>query len=427
MRRVGAALIALTLVVASCGSDAADEPNLVASDLERSASTAGTDEIAAVARAQQEFAAALYEVLAREPGNFVFSPTSIHVALVMALAGADGDTAAQMAAALAVDDLEGTRLHDAMNALDAALDARNRTDDPGPEGEERTVELAIANALWGQSGFPIDQAFLDLLATNYGAGMRVVDFVAAVEDARSAINAWVAGQTNDRIPELIPVGALNELTRLVITNAVYLDATWDVPFSPDATVARPFTLLDGTEVDVPTMHGARSAGYARGDGWQAVDLAYTGGELSLLVIVPDEGRFAEVERRLSEGLLDEARDALAVTRMQLSLPKFAMRTQAELVSALGELGMRDAFDPGRADFTGISVAEPLYVSGVLHEAYIAVDEAGTEAAAATAVVIGTTSAPIDEVRIDVDRPFLFVLQDRDTGSVLFLGRVVDLR
>ena len=428
MRRLAIALVTLTLVVASCGDDTAGKPQLVASDIDRVGSTATDADIAAIARAQQEFAIALYDVLAGESDNLVFSPASIHIALVMALAGADGDTASQMAATLRVDDLESTRLHDAMNALDTLLEARNRTEAPGPDGEERKVELSIVNALWGQSGFPFEQAFLDLLAANYGAGMRVVDFVAAAEQARQTINAWVAEQTNDRISDLIPEGGVNELTRLVITNAVYLDATWASPFSPDATSDEPFTLLDGTDVTVPTMHDQLSTGYAAGDGWQAVELLYVGRELSMLVILPDEGRFEEIEARLGAGLLDEVRDALAETEIRLSLPKFEFRTQAELVSALGALGIRDAFDPGLADFTGISTAEPLYVSGVLHEAFITVDEAGTEAAAATAVVIGTTSAPITEiVDVDVDRPFLFGLQDRETGSVLFLGRVLDPR
>jgi len=428
VRRALIAIVALTLVTAACGDDdpSASGVQLIASDLERNQSAASADEIAAVARAQQEFAAALYAILADEPGDLVFSPASIHIAMAMALAGAGGDTEAQIAAALGVDGIDPARLHDALNALDALLEARNRVEPP-QDGEERKVELSIVNSLWGQSGFVFEQAFLDLLAANYGAGLRVVDFKTAAEEARNAINDWVAEQTNDRITELLPEGAVDELTRLVLTNAVYMDATWAMPFSPDATSDEAFVLLDGSEVAVPTMHGKVAARHARGDGWQAVDLPYTGHELSMLVIVPDAGRFEEIEGRLASGLIDEVRAALAETEVQLSLPKFEIRTQADLNAALGALGISDAFDPGRADFTGISTEEQLYISGVLHEAFIAVDEAGTEAAAATAVIIGTTSAPIEVVELDVNRPFLFALQDRESGAVLFLGRVLDPR
>jgi serpin B len=428
VRRVAIAVIVLALVAAACGDDSPGEADmqLIASDIERVDSTASADDLAAVAQAQQEFAAALYAILAEEPGDLVFSPASIHIAMAMALAGAGGDTGAQIAAALGVDGIDPARLHDALNALDALLEARNRVEPP-QDGKERKVELSIVNSLWGQSGFAFEQAFLDLLAANYGVGLRVVDFKTTAEEARNAINAWVAEHTNNRITELLPQGVVDELTRLVLTNAVYLDATWATPFDPEATSDQTFVLLDGTEVTVPTMHASLSIPYARGDGWQAVELPYTGHELSMLVVVPDEGRFGEIEGRLASGLIDEVRAALAQTEVQLSLPRFEIRTQADLNAALAALGIVHAFDPNAADFTGISTEEQLYISGVLHEAFIAVDEAGTEAAAATAVVIGTTSAPIEVVRLDVDRPFLFALQDRESGAALFLGRVLDPR
>jgi serpin B len=427
MRRFMVSIVALALVAAACGDDEVGDPTglqLVASDLQRVESTASAEDIAAVARAEREFAAALYAILAEEEGNLVFSPVSVHIALAMALAGAEGDTEAQIAAVLGLDDIPEERMHAALNALDALLEARNRVEPP-QDGEERKVELSIVNSLWGQSGFAFEQAFLDLLAANYGAGMRVVDFKTAAEEARNAINDWVAEQTNDRITDLLAEGAVDELTRLVLTNAVYLDATWATPFDPAATADDTFVLLDGSEVAVPTMHASMSISYARGDGWQAVDLPYTGHELSMLVVVPDEGRFEEIEGRLASGLIDEVKAALTQTEVQLSMPKFEIRTYADLNAALGALGISDAFAPDRADFTGISTEEQLYISGVLHEAFIAVDEAGTEAAAATAVVIGTTSVPIEVIQLDIDRPFLFALQDREAGSVLFLGRVLD--
>ncbi|OFW64012.1 MAG: hypothetical protein A2135_03870 [Actinobacteria bacterium RBG_16_67_15] len=270
------------------------------------------------------------------------------------------------------------------------------------------------------------QEYLDLLARNYGAGIRLVDFREAAEEARVAINAWVADETNDRITDLIPQGAIDELTRLVLVNAVYLDATWARPFDPEVTFDAPFFRLDGTEVSVATMHAYQmTSQYAAGDGWQAIDLPYTGDELSMVIVVPDSGRFAEVEALIAVGLLGEVRTALDTAIVDLSLPKFEMRNQLSLVEALRSLGIAQAFDPGVADFTGISTEDQLYVSDVIHEAFIAVDEAGTEAAAATAVIIGTTSLPTDIVSLEIDRPFLFFLQDRTTGAVLFLGRVVD--
>ena len=429
VRRFAIVIVTLALIAAACGDDESGptEMQLIASDLERVASGASEEDLAAVARAEREFATALYAILAEEEGDLVFSPVSIHLAMAMALVGAEGDTETQIAAALGLDDIAPERMHDAMNALDALLEARNRVEAPGPDGEERKVEISIVNSLWGQSGFAFEQEFLDVLAANYGAGMRVVDFKTAAEAARQEINAWVAEQTNDRITELIPQGAVDELSRLVLTNAVYLDATWATPFDPDATSDAEFTLPDGSVVSVPTMHGSISASYARGEGWQAVDLAYTGGEVSMLLILPDEGRFADIEGALPAGLVDEVAAALSNTEVLISLPKFEIRTQADLNAALAALGIVDAFDPDRADFTGISTVEPLYISGVLHEAFIAVDEAGTEAAAATAVIIGTTSAPIEVIAVDFDHPFLFVLQDRETGSVLFMGRVLDPR
>jgi len=427
MRRITMLLAALTVLVAACGDDAAPiaaGPGLVASDLTRETSAAPDEDLAAVSAAEQAFAAQLYRVLAVDEGNLVFSPLSIHLALAMALGGAGGETATEMEAALQVPGLDAERLHAALNALDAVLESRNRTEPPIDDREQQ-VQVSVVNSLWGQEGFAFIDAYLDLLARNYGAGVRVVDFEQAAEEARLAINEWVAEQTNDRITDLIPEGAVDELTRLVLVNAVYLDATWASPFSHDATFDAPFTLLDGTEVSVATMHAPLSARYGRGEGWQAIDLPYTGDEFSMLIVVPDEGRFAEIEALVAGGLLDEARASLEQSQVDLALPKFEMRNQLSLVDALRALGMTAAFDPESADFTGISVEAQLYVTDVIHEAFIAVDEDGTEAAAATAVINGATSMPVDVIALDIDRPFLFFLQDRATGAVLFLGRVVN--
>ena len=426
MRRFTVSLVALTLLVAACGGEvaASGSEGFISSDLPRAVSDAPPADLAAAASAEQAFAADLYGVLAAGDENLVFSPLSIHLALAMALGGAKGETATQMESALRVAGIDPAKLHAALNGLDATLTSRNRTEPPVDDREQK-VQVSVVNSLWGQEGFAFLSEYLDLLAANYGAGMRLVDFQTAAEEARVAINDWVAAQTNDRITDLIPQGAIDALTRLVLVNAVYLDATWALPFSPDATFDAPFTLLDGTQVTVPTMHQSISTLYGEGDGWRAIDLPYTGDELSLLIVVPDDGRFDDVQAALSAGLLDQVRASLTAGEVDLSLPKFQIRTQAGLSEALQGLGMTDAFDPNAADFSGISTADQLYVSDVIHEAFIAVDEDGTEAAAATAVIIGTTSAPVSMIELNVDHPFLFFLQDRATGAVLFVGRVMN--
>jgi serpin B len=286
--------------------------------------------------------------------------------------------------------------------------------------------VKTANSLWAQNDEVFEKLFLDTLAANYGAGIRLVDYKQAAEDARTAINEWVAEETEDKITDLIPQGALDALTRLVLVNAVYLDATWASPFSKDATYDGRFTPLAGDAVTVPMMNQSASFAYAEGDGWQAVELPYARDELAMLVVVPDEGRFAEIEGQLQDGLFDEAAGALApVGEVELALPKFEFRTNASLSDALRALGMETAFDPLTADFSGMTKQERLYISDVIHEAYIAVDEEGTEAAAATAVIMRVASAVMEPKQLIVNRPFLFALRDIDTGAMLFMGRVTD--
>ena len=431
--------VVVALLVAACGraaitgdapgstvgdviSSMPDAPLLVASDLARVQADSPAADVAAVAAADATFGAALLSVLAEgEDANLAVSPLSIRLALAMAYAGAGGETAGQMAAVLGYG-LPGDRLHAAFNALDVAIEDRAGTF-PGEGGRQLSVEISISNALWGQAGFPVRQAFLDALALNYGAGMRLVDFATAAESARQAINAWVAGETNDRIPELIPPGVLDPQTLLVLTNTVYLLADWALPFDSEASADGSFTRLDGSTVTVPFMHQQLNTLRAAGDGWQAVDLAYVGNEVAMLLVVPDEGRYPEAEAAAAD-LFEEARSALVPTEVKLALPRFEFRSRASLPEALRALGMVDAFDGGAADFSGISGEGGLFISDVIHEVFVSVNEAGTEAAAATAVIMGRGLPPIP-VELIVDRPFLFWLYDRPTDSVLFLGRVLD--
>ena len=402
-----------------------DEVQIAASDLSRVSASAPRADVLSASAGMNAFGTDLYGVLAKSVGNgnLVFSPASIETALAMIYAGAAGDTAKEMAATLHFQP-QGDALHQAFNSLDALLESRSWQGRATVDGRIEGVMVKTANSLWAQKDLAIEKLFLDTLAKDYGAGVRLVDFQTAAEDARKAINKWVADQTANKIEDLIPQGALDALTRLVLVNAIYLDATWESPFNKEATHDSSFHTLAGTDVTTPMMEQMSSFSYAKGDGWQAVELPYSRDQLAMLVIVPDAGSFADVEGRLKDGLIDQAVGALASTgEVRLSLPKFKFRTQSALSTALQTLGMTKAFGAA-ADFSGITKQQALSISDVIHEAYIAVDEDGTEAAAATAVMLAG-AAPMEPVKLAIDRPFIFALRDKDTGAVLFLGRVTD--
>jgi serpin B len=389
----------------------------------RSSATTATD---VATTAVNGLGTGLYRQLASErpSENLVLSPASIAIALAMTREGARGTTAKEMDEVLSVVD--AAALGPSMNALDQALASRSGPR-PAPSGEGSVdVVLAIANSLWGQRDTPWEQPFLDRLAELYGAGLRLTDFKTAAEDARHDINAWVSDRTGGRIADLLPAGTLDALTRLVLVNAVYLKAPWLTPFEETATTPEPFTRLDGTSPAVPMMHSRGQLAYATGDGWQAVDLPYAGYELTMTVLVPDAGRLAGVEEQVAPALLDAVVGRQAVRDVELGLPRWNTSTAFPLADALRAAGMPTAFDADDADFGGMTTAEQLYLSAVQHQADITVDEAGTEAAAATAAVIATTSAPVEPpVRLVVDRPFLFLIRDVPTGTLVFVGRVAD--
>jgi serpin B len=401
-----------------------DGVTMAASPIARVAASATRADILSAATGINAFGADLYAVLAQSGnGNLVFSPASIELALAMTYAGANGDTAVEMAKVLHFA-LQGDALHQSFNSLDTLLESRS-WQGKNDEGKDEGVLVKTANSLWGQKDLTFEKLFLDTLAKDYGAGMRLVDYRTAAEDARKTINKWVANQTNDKIEELVPAGALDALTRLVLVNAVYLDATWASQFDKGDTRDGSFTTLAGPAVTAPMMSQSAGFPYAKGDGWQAVELPYARDQLAMLLIVPDQGRFKDVEAALATGLVDQAVAALATNgAVQLTMPRFEFRTQASLAEALKALGMPKAFGD-TADFSAMTKQEPLRVSKVIHEAFIAVDEEGTEAAATTAVIVEESAAFSPAVQLTVDRPFLFALRDRDTGAVLFLGRVTD--
>ncbi|MDZ7850432.1 MAG: serpin family protein [Halodesulfurarchaeum sp.] len=381
------------------------------------------------------FSTALYhETTADSPTeNAIVSPLSVTTTLAMAFAGAGGETRSQMREALEYS-LNDESLHPAFNALQRELNDRAAEIEDLPSGYEAgddpvPFELSLVNAVWGQSGFPFEEAYLEVLADHYGGGLREVDYRADPERVRRTINDWVAGQTAGRIDELLPQGTLDTLTRLVLTNAVYFKANWHEPFDPEDTRQAPFRPLQGSPTEVPMMTTTDPAPYAAVDGTQAVELPYLGGDVSMLVLLPPPGEFESVEARLDSVLYSTVAEALEPREGSIAIPKFEFGAGYKLKPALETLGMPEAFDPQAADFSGMAdiegTGERLFIDDVYHDTYIGVDETGTEAAAATGAVIGYTSAPADPFEFVADRPFLFAIRDRPTGAILFLGRVVD--
>ncbi len=379
-------------------------------------------DLATLTSGNAAFALALYHEVAAGGMNLFFSPYSISSALAMAYAGARGTTKTEMAEALDFW-LEQAALHPAFNALDLELNTRGTV---APPYEGKGFELEVANAVWGQRGFPFRSAYLDTLALSYGAGLRLEDFESDPEGSRLSINDWVSDQTNARVKDLLPPGSVSESTRLVLTNAIYFKAPWLLPFEAKDTSTGSFTPLVGTPTSVPMMHKAAALAYARAGDFQAVQLPYNGAQLAMLLIVPDAGRFAAFEGELDAPLYQGILEALETHDVRLALPKFQFDSTLSLSEPLAALGMRDAFDPNAADFSGIDGAQDLSISDVLHKAFISVDEKGTEAAAATAVVMVGTGMPGSPVTLTIDRPFFFVIRDIPTGAILFVGRVVAL-
>ncbi len=386
------------------------------------ASPAGPEELAELGAGNTAFALDLYQVLRQQEGNLFFSPYSLSLALAMTYAGARGETEAQMARTMHYT-LPPARLHPAFASLSEALASRGEGA-AGREGEG--FRLNVANALWGQEGYDFLSSFLDLTDRYYGAGLQRVDFMAAPEEARQTINDWVADETEDRITDLIPQGVIDTLTRLVLTNAIYFNAAWAEPFEESLTREGPFYLLDGAQVSAPMMHQTSSFGYSQGQGYQAVQLPYDGHQLSMVILLPEAGEFEALEASLDTAGLQAILGALAYQQVALTMPRFEFSAQFRLDEALSALGMVDAFTDA-ADFSGMTGSRELFLSAVLHKAFVSVDEAGTEAAAATAVVASLTSAPSEPVEVTLDRPFLFLIRDLQTDTVLFWGRVVDPR
>ena len=413
------------------GAGAPAQAQLVISQETRSAAEATPGELRALVTGNTAFALDLLRTITKPDGpatnrNLVVSPYSISLALAMTYAGARGATSQEMAKVLHFT-LPPERLHAAFNALDQAIASRSRDFPATTEGEQTArVELNVVNQLWTQRDFAFLPAFLDLLATDYGAGLRVLDFVQDAEAARQTINGWVADATKDRVKDLLPAGSVDAKTRLVLTNAVYLKAPWATAFEKALTADGDFRLQDGTTVTVPFMHQSETLGYAAGDGWQALELPYRGMELRMVVLVPDSPDLDSFAKDLDAAALERILSSVEQKTVNLALPKFGARSELALKDALAALGMQTAFSD-EADFSGMTGRPDLAIDSVFHNGFVSVDEAGTEAAAATAVVMRETAAPIDIRTVVVDRPFLWLIRDGETGAVLFMGQVVDPR
>jgi serine protease inhibitor len=371
----------------------------------------------AVVEGDNAFAAALYGQLRNQSGNLFFSPESLSTALAMTYAGARGETASKIAMVLHFT-LPPERLHPAMGALLSDLNAPH-------EG----YQLNVANALWAQRGYTFLDDFLNLLKNDYGAGLDQVDFKGATEEARLTINRWVEQKTQDKIKDLLQAGALRADTRLVLTNAIYFKGSWETQFDKAQTKDEDFHLSPAQTTKAPMMHREGSFNYLNGGTFQVLEIPYKNKEMSMILLLPnDQAGLASLEQLLTAANLQQWLQQLApVPKVIVTMSRFKMTQQFELSSVLGRMGMTQAF-AANADFSGMTDKRDFAISEVIHKAYVDVNEEGTEAAAATAVTMRTLAIRLPDEPPPVfraDHPFIFLIRDTRSNSVLFMGRITD--
>jgi len=404
-----AMLLAAVVMTGPVACGAAAEPT-------KAAATQAKADVTPVVAGNTAFALDLYAKLREQDGNLFLSPYSISTALAMTYAGARGQTAEQMAKTLHFI-LDEDRLHPAFAALQAQTDAG---------GKGKGYQLSVANALWGQEGYKFLQPFLDVNEKHYGAGLRKVGFQKDPEAARQTINTWVEKQTQDRIKELLKKGIIKPLTTLVLTNAIYFKGDWSSQFKEEATRDAPFTLADGNKVTVPLMHQTETFPWFATETFRAIELPYVGKDLSMIAFLPSKADgLPALEKSFTAENLAKWMPRLRPQKIMVWLPKFKMTSAFGLKDTLAAMGMPDAFAPGAADFSGMDGSRQLYISAVVHKAFVEVNEEGTEAAGATAVVVARESMPAPLPRFRADHPFLFLIRDNRTGSILFIGRVAN--
>jgi serpin B len=378
---------------------------------------------AAVIESGNQFAVDLYAKLAAGNDNLFFSPQSISTALAMTYSGAGGETATQMAHVLHIQTSA-----DALATGEAAL--IKRLNEAGSRG---LYQLTVANRLWGAQGYHFLDGFLKTLHDNYQADLQQLDFAAQPQQAAQTINAWVEQKTNGKIKDLISASALTPLTKLVLTNAVYFKGKWETPFKPESTQTAPFFLSAEKQADVPLMFlkshmRAAQVTLADSANLQILELPYTQDELSLLVLLPKQrDGLAALEKKLSWENVKQWIGSLRRQEVNIWLPKFKLEAQFQLAEVLKDLGMPLAFSD-KADFSGMDGQHDLLISDVVHKAYVDVNEEGTEAAAATGVMVGAMAMPAaPPLEFRADHPFVFLIRENRTGSILFMGRVTDPR
>jgi serpin B len=373
---------------------------------------------AALTTGNNAFAVDLYGKLRAQPGNLFFSPASISTAFGMAYAGARGDTATQMAATLHFT-LPPAQLHPAMGALLTSLNTTHAD-----------YQLRVANALWAEQNQKFLSGYLVLTKANYGAGFRPVDFEKHADKVRLTINDWVAQQTENKIQNLLQPGSVTADTRLIITNAIYFKGTWQTQFQKPQTQNEDFYLTASQTVTAPLMHISGGYSYFNGGTFQALSIPYKSGDLAMIVLLPNDiGGLAALEQQLSASNLAAWIGKLQFAhKVNLTLPKFTLTQQFVLNDTLAAMGMRAAFSPQGADFSGMTGNHAFWISDVIHKAFVDVDEEGTEAAAATSIGIRAT-AMIPEttppIEFRADHAFLFLIRDTRSGAILFMGRVTD--
>jgi serpin B len=416
-REIAAALV----VVSIAGSGCAGQP----------AKTTAGEETTLVARGNNAFAIALYRQLEGNPGNLFFSPYSISTAMAMTYAGAKGSTQEQMAQTLWYPTSAQVlrKLGSAREPLTQEQFAEvygQTVKGLNTQGAQNKYQLRVANALWGQRDYEFLPAFVTFVQRHYGGQLQKVDFITDMEEARQMINTWVEKQTSGKIKNLISQGVLDAATRLVLTNAIYFKGAWARQFKADHTRAEPFTLLGGDSVQVTMMNQEAEFGYAETDTLQALEMPYAGEGLSMVILSPKEPNgIGRLEAELTAENLNKWLGAIGTRDVIVTIPKFKMTSKFAMESVLRAMGMTEAFSKN-ADFSGMTGKRDLFISAVIHQAYVDVNEEGTEAAAATGVIMKLTSAGPEMTPIfRADHPFVFLIRDKASGSILFLGRVMN--
>jgi len=406
-----------------CGEPQTEKPKAQKKESFKAASSLGEEKerqaaTEAVVKGSNNFGIDIYHQLRKEKGNHFLSPLSLSIALSMTLEGARSETAAEMTQVLKLPADENRR-----QAGFARI--RELINQPG-----RKSTLRLANAIWIQEGFPVLKNYLEVIAAFYDGRATNVDFINRRELARRMINDWTAEKTAGKIKDLIPPGVINSLTRLILTNAIYFLGLWELPFNPEFTQAEKFYLAEGQEIAVPMMRflGDRARfPYLETEDFQLLEMFYEGKDISMLIILPRQKDLTTCENKLTFENLETWKSQLSEKRVDVYLPRFKVETKYFLKGNLETMGMTRAFSE-RADFSGINGQKDLFIQQVIHQAFVEVNESGTEAAAASGVLIGRTAyVPEKKYIFRADHPFIFLIQEKTTGAILFLGRLADPR